>query len=76
MVIGLYRFFFFSNEGNEPPHVHIESGDRYAKFWLNQVRLASGRGYNRKTLNMLQRMVQDNVTKFMEKWNAYFGKTI
>ncbi len=32
-----FRFFFFSNEGFEPSHVHIESGDGYAKFWLNPV---------------------------------------
>ena len=23
-----YRFFFFSLEGNEPPHIHIEYGDK------------------------------------------------
>jgi hypothetical protein len=22
---GKYRFFFFSNEGTEPPHIHVES---------------------------------------------------
>lgn len=22
-----YRFFFYSNEGNEPPHIHVESGE-------------------------------------------------
>ncbi|MHB8905139.1 MAG: DUF4160 domain-containing protein [Melioribacteraceae bacterium] len=27
-----YRFFFFSREGNEPMHIHIEQADRYAKF--------------------------------------------
>ncbi len=31
-----FRFFFFSNEGREKPHVHIESGENYAKYWLNQ----------------------------------------
>lgn len=25
-----YRFFFFSNEGNEPPHIPVERGDAYA----------------------------------------------
>jgi len=29
-----YRFFFFSREGNEPPHIHVEQAERYAKFWL------------------------------------------
>ncbi|WP_439481025.1 DUF4160 domain-containing protein [Cyclobacterium plantarum] len=35
--IGPYRFFFFSNEGNEPPHIHVESGEGHAKFWLEPV---------------------------------------
>jgi hypothetical protein len=26
---GRFRFYFFSNERNEPPHVHVESGDGY-----------------------------------------------
>jgi len=38
--IGPYRFFFFSNEGNEPPHVHVERDDNTAKYWLDPVRVA------------------------------------
>jgi hypothetical protein len=30
-----YRFFFFSNENNEPPHIHVEFGDKLAKYWLS-----------------------------------------
>ena len=36
-----YRFFFLSLEGREPAHIHIEKGDRVAKFWLNPLNLAS-----------------------------------
>jgi hypothetical protein len=36
-----YRFFFFSQEGNEPPHIHVEHGDKVAKYWLNPTNLAS-----------------------------------
>ena len=32
--VGQFRFFFYSEEGLEPPHVHIESAERRAKFWL------------------------------------------
>jgi len=39
--IMLVRFFFFSNEGTEPPHVHVEYANGHAKFWLNPVELAS-----------------------------------
>ena len=31
---GSFRLFFYANEGSprEPPHVHVEQGDREAKF--------------------------------------------
>ena len=32
-----YRFFFFSNEGKGKPHIHVESGDNYGKYWLKPV---------------------------------------
>ena len=31
---GGYRFFFYSLEGSEPPHIHVEYGRSTAKFWL------------------------------------------
>ncbi|MFL4986114.1 MAG: DUF4160 domain-containing protein [Xanthobacteraceae bacterium] len=40
-----FRFFFYSLEGSEPAHVHIEHGDSIAKFWLNPVSLAESRGF-------------------------------
>jgi hypothetical protein len=39
-----FRFFFFSQEGSEPPHIHVEHGDKVAKYWLNPVELAIVRG--------------------------------
>jgi hypothetical protein len=35
-----FRFFFYSLEGSEPSHIHVEHGDSVAKFWLNPVELA------------------------------------
>jgi hypothetical protein len=34
-----FRFFFYSLEGTEPPHIHVERGQCTAKFWLNAVQL-------------------------------------
>lgn len=33
-IVGGHRFFFFSKENNEPPHIHVESAENAAKFWL------------------------------------------
>jgi len=32
-----FRFFFFSREGHEPRHIHVEQAERYEKFWLDSV---------------------------------------
>ena len=35
LMIDGWRFFFFSNEGGEPVHIHCRKGDSEAKFWLD-----------------------------------------
>ncbi len=41
-----FRFHFYSDEGTEPPHIHVEAGDGECKFWLSPVALARQRGMN------------------------------
>ena len=69
-----FRFFFFINEGTEATHIHVESGDGYAKFWLRPVILDYSTGYNSTELNKLRKITQDNEELFIEKWNEYFGQ--
>jgi hypothetical protein len=35
---GPYRFFFYSSDGHEPPHIHVARDDAVAKFWLDPLR--------------------------------------
>jgi hypothetical protein len=70
---GGYRFFFFSNEGSETPHVHIESGRGYAKMRLDPVELVVSIGYNGRELTAVGRIVKEHAEFFKERWNAYFG---
>jgi hypothetical protein len=69
-----YRFFFFSNEGNEPPHIHVESGDGYCKFWLDSVSLAYSTGYNSSELNKISKLVEENRQTLKTSWNDYFSE--
>ncbi len=39
-----YRFFFYSQEGNEPPHIHVQYGKGVAKYWLENISLANNKG--------------------------------
>ncbi|MBA3441121.1 MAG: DUF4160 domain-containing protein [Pyrinomonadaceae bacterium] len=69
-----YRFFFFSLEGNEPPHIHVEQAERYAKFWLNPISLVKSRGFRSGELTEIQRIVEENRESFVEKWNEHLSR--
>ncbi len=69
-----YRFYFFSNEGAEPPHIHIDKAGSTAKVWLDPVALASNLGYSQRELNVLLRKVEEERDAFVEAWRAYFGR--
>ncbi|HEY4774885.1 MAG TPA: DUF4160 domain-containing protein [Xanthobacteraceae bacterium] len=68
-----FRFFFYSLEGSEPPHIHVERGDSVAKFWLDPVNLAESHGFRSHELIRLRAMVIEHRTRFMEAWNAHFS---
>jgi hypothetical protein len=69
-----YRFFFFSLEGHEPPHIHVEQAERFAKFWLNPVSLVKSRGFRSNELSEIQKIVEENLNILLEKWNEYFSR--
>jgi len=72
-VIGSYRFFFFSNEGNEPAHVHAERDSSLAKFWLEPVCLAKASGFSARELRQIERIVGEHGDAWKAKWNEHFG---
>jgi hypothetical protein len=43
-------FFFYSNEGMESPHIHLEAAGNSAKFWLQPVALAATHGFPTTTI--------------------------
>ncbi|HJZ43513.1 MAG TPA: DUF4160 domain-containing protein [Hyphomicrobiaceae bacterium] len=71
--IGPYRCFFYSGDGREPAHVHIERDDCVAKFWLEPVRLARSGGFGRAELRDIARLVNQHAEDLLEAWNDHFG---
>jgi hypothetical protein len=71
--VGHYRFYFFSNEGVEPPHIHVKAGSDQAKFWLDPIGLASNYGFRVYELNRIKQIIEEHQTELMEAWNEYFG---
>lgn len=60
MRIGPFRFFFYSNEGSEPQHIHVQSSNGEAKLWLEPIEIAWNHGFNERELNQIERHIKDN----------------
>ncbi|MBM4034842.1 MAG: DUF4160 domain-containing protein [Planctomycetes bacterium] len=71
MRIGPYRFFFYSNEGDEPAHIHARRERSLAKFWLEPVALAASTGFAAHELRRIEVHVAENRRRFLEAWNEY-----
>lgn len=70
---GPYRFYFYSHEPNEPPHIHIDRDNLSAKFWLDPASLARNLGFNATELRRIQSLVADDQIELLEAWHRYFG---
>jgi len=70
---GPFRVFFYSNEGAEPPHVHVSAGRATAKVWLRQVAIARSRHFSPRELRQIEALVTDNADAFLEAWNDHFN---
>lgn len=73
--IGPYRFFFYSNENNEPMHIHVQRERALAKFWLRPVSLASSTGFPAQELTRLSKLVHEHTATFVEAWNEFFSSS-
>ena len=73
MTVSGFRFFFYSMEGSEPPHIHVERDQSTAKFWLDPVQLARSRGFRSHELNRMRALVIEHRITFKEAWDGHFG---
>ncbi len=66
--------FLLQLRGHEPPHIHVEQAERFAKFWLNPVSLVKSRGFRSNELSEIQKIVEENLDTLLEKWNEHFSR--
>jgi hypothetical protein len=70
--VGPYRLFFFANDRNEPPHIHVERDAWTAKFWLAPPRLQNHYGFRRKEIHAIRRILEENQEGLMASWEEFF----
>jgi hypothetical protein len=71
--VGRYRFYFFSNEGQEPPRIHVKAGNDQAKFWLDPMTLAANYGFAAHELNEIARIIAEHQSALLGAWHGYFS---
>jgi hypothetical protein len=73
-----WRLFFYSNEGNEPIHVHAEKGDMECKFWIfvDEVEIKEALSYNLtpQAKREIKKIIYQNFDLIVESWFKQFKK--
>lgn len=71
--IGAFRFYFYSHEPNEPPHVHVDRDNATIKIWLGSLEVAKSRGFRAHEISGIVAMVEAHRAEFQEAWHEHFG---
>jgi hypothetical protein len=70
--VGPYRFFFYADERQEPPHIHVVAAEKEAKFWPVPMKLAWSDGFRSGELKEIEQLIALHLDLFMEAWHAFF----
>lgn len=70
--IGPFRFYFYTHEPNEPPHVHVDRDEATMKVWLETLDVAKSRGFRAHEIGGIVELVEEHRVAFLEAWHGYF----
>jgi hypothetical protein len=71
---GAFRFYFFSREERRM-HVHVQTPDGEAKFWLEpEIELAMNVGLPQHRVNTALALVKEHEDEIRTAWNTHFGR--
>jgi len=74
LIVGPYRFFFYSSDCEEPRHMHVDRENMSAKFWLDpDATLVENFGYSRKELREIERILRENLEQLRNEWDSFCG---
>ena len=73
-----WRLFFYSNEINEPIHIHVQKGDMQGKFWLmiDEIEIIEAFCYNFTSASKkeIKKIIYKNFDIIVDAWFNHFIK--
>lgn len=67
-----FRFFFYSNEGSEPAHIHVAKGDGECKIWLVTLEIAYSYNLKASEIKIMMKIVRKNRDRFLADWVKFY----
>ena len=68
-----FKFSFWSNEHDEPIHVHVYKAGAGAKFWVQpEIRLAWNKGFKIAQLRRILTILEGQQHAIQEAWKNHF----
>ncbi|MFN0011388.1 MAG: DUF4160 domain-containing protein [Phycisphaerales bacterium] len=74
LTINGYRFFFYANEGTEPPHVHVSKAGATGKWWVSPVKRAWHDGFSPPQRAFIERTIRENEGPILEQWASFHNR--
>ncbi|MAF84251.1 MAG: hypothetical protein CL797_09130 [Chromatiales bacterium] len=74
LLHGPYRFYFYSSDGDEPLHIHVQRDQAVAKFWLNPIRYEYSIGLRPVEIRRIQGIIEAHLETLTEAWNEHFSE--
>lgn len=70
-----WRLFFYSNENNEPIHVHCRKAESECKFWIKEdlyeIEEAWSYNLNPRMRREIRKIIFSNFDVIIEEWNTF-----
>lgn len=77
LILG-WRFYFFSNENNEPIHIHVSKAEMEGKFWLDEstFEITESFSYNMspKDKREIRKIIFEHFDYIIEQWKQFHNK--
>ena len=78
LLVQGWRLFFYSNEGNEPMHIHGEKGEAECKYWIFPDRFDILLEFECNCTPRLRREVRQIIFEHFDQivtaWQEHFGE--
>jgi hypothetical protein len=70
-----WRFFFYSNELNEPLHIHCQKAEKECKFWLDEkeFNITEAFSFNMKLSDyrIVRKAIFENFDYIVSEWKKF-----